>query len=82
MTRKEFSNIRNLRQLEIARLEIAGGLSRRKNDIRKDVNHLQRLFRPNSLFNTGWQLMAPSSPSLNSILLSAVRRLKARLRKD
>ena len=79
MTRKELRNIRNLRQLERAHLEILNDLNRSKNAMRKDVKHIENLFKPSNLFNSGWRIMAPTTPTPGQLLLGLVRRLKARL---
>jgi hypothetical protein len=79
MTRKELRNIRNLRQLERAHLEILNDLNRSKNAMRKDVKHIENLFKPSNLFNSGWRVMAPTTPTPGQLLLGLVRRLKARL---
>ena len=79
MTRKELKNIRNLRQLEMAHLEVLNNLNGCKNAMRKDVKHIENLFKPTNLFNSGWKIMAPTTPTPGELLLGLVRRLKARL---
>jgi len=79
MKRNDLRNIRNLRELERAHLEIINDLNRSKNAMRKDVKHIQNLFKPSNLFNSGWRVMAPTTPTPGQLLLGLVRRLKARL---
>lgn len=79
MTRKNLNKIRNLRELEVAHLEVLNDLSRSKNAMRKDVRHIEKLFKPANLFNSGWRIMAPTTPTPGQLLLGAVRRLKAHL---
>lgn len=81
MTRKDLRNIHNIKDLEIAHLEIRNGLNRRKNNMRRDVNGFLHLFKPSRLINSGWNVVAPSSPSPSRILLGVVRLLKARLQR-
>ena len=79
MTRGDLKNIRSLKQLEKAHLEITNDLNRCQFAIRKDINGVQKMFQPAHLFNTGWHLMAPSSPTPGQMLLGVVRKLKKRL---
>ena len=79
MKRNDLRNIRNLRQLEMAHLEIINDLNRSKNAMRKDVKHIENLFKPTNLFSSGWKIVAPTTPTPSQLLLGLVRRLKARL---
>ena len=79
MTRRELTNIRELHQLEMAHLEVLNNLSGCKNAMRKDFKHIENLFKPTNLFNSGWRVLAPTTPTPGQLLLGLVRRLKARL---
>lgn len=79
MKRNDLRNIRNLRQLEMAHLEVINNLQNCKNAMRKDVKHIENLFKPSNLFNSGWRVIAPTTPTPGQLLLGLVRRLKARL---
>ena len=80
MTRKELKNIRNLRELDMAHLELVNSLNRSKNAMRKDVKRIERVFKPSKMFSSGWRIMAPSTPTPSQIMLGLIRRLKARLK--
>lgn len=79
MKRNDLRNIRNLRQLEMAHLEVINNLQNCKNAMRKDVKHIENQFKPSNLFNSGWRVIAPTTPTPGQLLLGLVRRLKARL---
>ena len=81
MTRQDLRNIHNIKDLEIAHLEIRNSLIRRRNSMRRDVSDFLNFFRPGRLLNSGWRAVAPASPSPGRILLGVVRLLKARLRR-
>ena len=51
-----------------------------RNALGKDLRSLHRVFKPGNLFNSGWRIMAPTTPTPGQLLLGLVRRLKARLR--
>ena len=80
MKRKDLKNIRSLHQLELARLDIAISLHRKRIALEKDVENVHNMFRPISLLGAGWSLLAPSSVPLSRILLGVVRTLKARVK--
>ena len=80
MTRKELKKIRDLRELDMAHLELVNSLNRSKNAMRKDVKRIERVFTPSNIFSSGWRIMAPSTPTPSQIMLGLIRRLKARLK--
>lgn len=80
MTRQDLSKIRNLRELNMAHLEIINSLDRSKNAMRKDIKRIERVFKPSNMFTSGWRIMAPSTPTPGQIMLGLIRRLKARLK--
>lgn len=80
MTRQDLSKIRNLRELNMAHLEIINSLDRSKNAMRKDIKRIERVFKPSNMFSSGWRIMAPSTPTPGQIMLGLIRRLKARLK--
>ena len=80
MTRKKLKKIRNLRELDMAHLELVNSLNRSKNAMRKDVKRIERVFKPSNMFSSGWRIMAPSTPTPSQIMLGLIRRLKARLK--
>lgn len=77
MKREDLKNISTLQELENAHRSIGRTLRRQEEAIGKDLKRVQNLFQPINLLDAGWQLAVPSAKPLTTILLNAVRRLKA-----
>ncbi len=75
------NNIRNLQELEEARLEIRKRLQEREQTLQLDLSRIKDMAQPMNLFALGLHAVSPAETPLDQVALSLVRRLKARISK-